>query len=182
MCILITGTPGTGKTTIARRVAQSLGKDYLDLADLVKKHRLYIRYDEETDSFIVDLNRTQKHLDALLTCNEIIDTHLVEAVPPEKISKAIVLRLDPMILFERLKAREYSERKIKENVEAEILDYVLISALNRFGENKVFEVDTTGKNIGEVVEIITRIILKNGKIFRPGSVNWLEKYYFLIEK
>ncbi len=182
MAILITGTPGVGKTTVARLLAERTGKRYIDLAEVVKNKGLYTAYDPETDSYIVDLNRARSYMEQLLSCEEILDTHLVEAVPPGKVLIAIVLRLDPLVLRERLSRRGYPVRKIRENVESEILDAVLISAIENLGEDKVFEVDTTGKTIAEIVEIITQILNKNGKAYKPGQVDWLEKYYFLVEK
>ena len=43
----------------------------------------------------------------------------------------------------RLKSRGYSEEKIKENIEAEALDVILVEAFEWC--KKVFEVNTTGK-------------------------------------
>ncbi|MGC9108361.1 MAG: adenylate kinase family protein, partial [Infirmifilum sp.] len=173
---------GVGKTTVAHQLASKLGLKYLNLGDIVKDKGLYTQYDARTDSYIVDLKKTRRYLEQILTCKEILDTHLVEAVPPKKISKAIVLRLDPLVLRDRLKKRGYVYEKIEENLEAEILDYVLIKAMKRIQKDSIYEVDTTGKTIGEIVEIITKIIQENSKEYRPGSVDWLTKYYFLIEK
>ncbi|QOJ78083.1 adenylate kinase family protein [Infirmifilum lucidum] len=182
MAILITGTPGVGKTTIARLLAERTGKKYIDFAEVVKNERLYAAYDPETNSYVVNLDRARSYMEQLLSCEEILDTHLVEALPPDKVSVAIVLRLDPLVLRERLNKRGYPSRKIRENIESEILDAVLISAIENLGEEKVFEVDTTGKTIAEIIEIITQILNKNGKLYKPGRVDWLEKYYFLIGK
>jgi len=182
LAIVIAGTPGVGKTTVARLLAERTGKPYVDLAEVVKREKFYTAYDAVRESYIVDVERLRGYLEKTLTCNEIIDTHVVEALPPSKVSVAIVLRLDPLVLRERLIKRGYPDLKVRENVEAEILDAVLISAVQSIGEERVYEVDTTGKSIAEVTEIITQILTKNGNLYRPGGVNWLEKYYFLIGK
>lgn len=54
--IIITGTPGTGKTTHAQLVAgqSPVPMTHISVGDLVKEKNLYESYDEEWQSFIVD--------------------------------------------------------------------------------------------------------------------------------
>jgi adenylate kinase len=49
--ILITGTPGTGKTTHAELIASELNLKHLNIGDLVREHELHDGYDEEFDAF-----------------------------------------------------------------------------------------------------------------------------------
>ena len=54
--ILITGTPGTGKTTHAQLLAQLSPEplQYINIGDLVKEKGLHEGFDEEWQSYIVD--------------------------------------------------------------------------------------------------------------------------------
>ena len=54
--ILITGTPGTGKTTHAQLLAQLSPEplNYINIGDLVKEKGLHEGFDEEWQSYIVD--------------------------------------------------------------------------------------------------------------------------------
>ena len=52
--ILITGTPGTGKTTLSELVASSTGLRHINVTDLVKEKSLHEGKDEEFDSYILD--------------------------------------------------------------------------------------------------------------------------------
>ena len=54
--ILITGTPGTGKTTHAQLVAEQspVPLRHISVGDLVKEKNLYEEYDDEWQSYIVD--------------------------------------------------------------------------------------------------------------------------------
>ena len=54
--ILITGTPGTGKTTHAQLLAQISPEPlkYINVGDLVKEKGLHEGFDEEWQSYIVD--------------------------------------------------------------------------------------------------------------------------------
>jgi len=87
---------------------------------------------------------------------------------------SIVLRLSPAMLKSRLEARGYSAPKIKENLEAEALDVILVEAVERCG--RVDEIDTTGKSPMEVAELVARII--QGKLELPaGQVDWLSEFF-----
>jgi adenylate kinase len=52
--ILITGTPGTGKTTTAAEVARLTGWKHIIIGDLVKEKELNSGWDEDFDCWIVD--------------------------------------------------------------------------------------------------------------------------------
>ena len=86
----------------------------------------------------------------------------------------IVLRLHPSLLRPRLKARGYSEAKIRENLEAEALDVILVEAVEMC--RRVDEIDTTGKSAAEVAGMIREIV--EGRLrLTPGQVDWLEEYF-----
>ena len=48
--IALTGTPGTGKSSIAKKLAKKLGYELIDLNDVIKKKKLYEKYDKEFDT------------------------------------------------------------------------------------------------------------------------------------
>lgn len=52
--ILITGTPGCGKTSTAERVAEELGYQHVDVSALVTREALHESYDEEFQCWVVD--------------------------------------------------------------------------------------------------------------------------------
>jgi len=52
--ILITGTPGCGKTSTANRVAEELGYQHVDVSALVTREALHESYDEEFQCWVVD--------------------------------------------------------------------------------------------------------------------------------
>lgn len=59
--ILITGTPGTGKTTTCELVAAATGLRHLNVGDLVKKESLHSGWDDEFDSYIIDEDKVSWH-------------------------------------------------------------------------------------------------------------------------
>ena len=58
--ILITGTPGTGKTTISENISRKLNLRHVCLGDWVKAKDLHTGWDEEFQSFIVDEDKVQQ--------------------------------------------------------------------------------------------------------------------------
>jgi len=173
--IYVGGTPGVGKTTVAKEVARKLGIRYVNVAELAVSEGLVTGYDAERRAHIIDEKAVKRRLRKLASEGDaVVDTHVATAVPPDLVDVAVVLRLDPRELKRRLEARGYPPAKVMENVQAEILDSCLIEAVEAFGVERTFEIDTTGKNIEQVVEEILGVV-KERKGSKPGSVNWLEK-------
>lgn len=52
--ILITGTPGTGKTTHSELVAAEAGMQHVNIGALVREHELYDGYNEEFEAYFVN--------------------------------------------------------------------------------------------------------------------------------
>lgn len=55
--ILVTGTPGTGKTVLASELAQRTGLTYVNVGDLAKEKDLYEGWDEEFNCHVLDEDR-----------------------------------------------------------------------------------------------------------------------------
>lgn len=166
MRIALTGTPGTGKTTVAGLLPYQV----IDINALVKAGMNFGK-DPERGCLEADMNALADHL-AKLDCDEtlILEGHFSHHFA----DWSIVLRLAPPILKSRLEARSYSAQKIKENLEAEALDVILVEAVQLCA--RVDEVDTTGKSPQEVAEQVARII--QGKLkLAPGQVDWLVDFF-----
>ncbi|MCQ5337208.1 MAG: adenylate kinase family protein [Candidatus Methanomethylicia archaeon] len=170
----MTGTPGVGKTTITKVLAEKLGLKIIELNKFAIEVNGIMGYDAERNAQIINEKIIRKELRKILEKedNFIIEGHWGEIVPKEFVDIVIVIRTNPLILRERLKEKGYREEKIKENIQAELLDYCLIKAIEAFGEDKVFEVDNTNKEINVIVEEIIKII-KERKGNKPGEIDWI---------
>ncbi|MEM1532748.1 MAG: adenylate kinase family protein [Desulfurococcaceae archaeon] len=171
--IVVTGTPGVGKTRISQMLAKVLNALHIDLSLFVIEKGLYTEYDEEAESYVIDEERVVEELRKVIEERElvIVDSHYGEIVPEDYVALAIVLRIDPVELRNRLIKKGWKKAKVRENVEAELLSICTINAIEAYGENRVFEVDTTGKEVGEVIDEILRIIRGEGI---PGHrIDWL---------
>lgn len=148
MLITITGTPGAGKTYIAKRL-KTKDLAYIDLNALIKKERLYDSYDRLAKTYDVS-PRTLKKLDErfkayktkpLGTGKEstiaklkdslkgrkgiIIDSHMSHFISSDL---CIVVKCDVKTLHKRLKKRNYPPKKMQDNTESEIFDIILHEA------------------------------------------------------
>lgn len=171
MKVAITGTPGTGKSTVAAIAAAIIGYSLIDLNSFAKKHGILCGKDKKRGSMILDEAALGRHMSDI-TENSIIEGHLSHYARPDI---AIVLRLEPEELEKRLAMRGWKKDKVKENVEAEVLGVCLSEALDEC--KPVFEIDTTGKSANEVAEEVACIVRgKNRKKYVPGYIDWLETH------
>lgn len=167
MKILISGTPGTGKTSVSEILAEKIGYGLVKINDFAEEKGLVEGVDKVRGSGIIDEVKLEAEVEKL-SGDMVVDGHLAHLC---KGDMSVVLRTRPDELEKRLLLRKWGKKKIRENVEAEILDVILTEAVE-VNEN-VVEVDTTGKSPEEVCSIIFDMIKK--KIyddFRPGKVSW----------
>ncbi|MCJ7632976.1 adenylate kinase family protein [Candidatus Bathyarchaeota archaeon] len=176
--IIITGTPGTGKTVVSNALATQLGVLHINLTELVHKENLVSEVDEERQTIIVDIRGLSKRVREIIYTSPqdvIIEGHYAPAVVPSTlVSNVFVLRRDPEKLKMEFEARGYDELKISENLNSEILDVCLVEAVEKYGLGQVDEIDVTAISINDVVEEIVRV-LKGQRQRRVGTVDWLGK-------
>ena len=151
----MTGTPGTGKTTISKKLAKKLHYYYLDVNKLISKHKLSEEYDRKRKTKIIDINKLSKKLiyeiKEIKKSNKkfngiIIDSHLSHYLPKKYANFCIVAKCNIKELNKRLKNKKFHKSKIQENLQAEIFDVCHNESLHR--KHKVIVVDTTkGFNI-----------------------------------
>ena len=146
--ILLTGTPGTGKTELAKKLSLLLGYAYFDVNSYAKKAHIYGSYDSKRQTYVVDEAKLahsliKVRLEALKAGKKglIFDSHLSHYLPPKYADLCIVTRCGLKTLKQRLHKKGYSPAKVRENLDAEIFDTCLIEA--RELGHKVLTFDTT---------------------------------------
>jgi adenylate kinase len=173
--IIVTGTPGTGKTTFAKKLAKEIGADYVALTQFVSERKLYTGFDWERESRVVNLARVHASLNRLLLQTRrptIVDTHMPEGIIPKDLVKLIfVLRCHPRILEERLSKKKWKQSKIRENVLAEMLDVCLINAVRWFGLSRVVQVDTSHITVNKCLATAKRILIQPAR--RRVKIDWI---------
>ncbi|AFK19072.1 adenylate kinase [Haloferax mediterranei ATCC 33500] len=152
MKVVVTGTPGTGKTTATDLVADDLDLDVIHLNQLVKDEGLWSERDEDRDTLVVDLDAVRDHLG---DWDGIVDSHLAHHLDADRV---VVLRCRPDILESRLLDRDEPEAKARENRESEALDVILGEAVEFHGEDAVYEIDTTDRDPDAVADEIAAVV------------------------
>jgi len=172
--VVITGTPGTGKTTISKSLARHLHADYLSLTKLVIRKRLHETVDQERQTKIVNPEKTRAWLRRSLRKIPrltILDTHLADVIPQENVVKVVVLRCHPKILEARLRKKGWGVLKVQENVLAEILDSCYVIAAEYYGTKKTVQLDTSRTSVSKTVDQCITLLKKQV----PGkfTVDWI---------
>ena len=177
MLIALTGTPGTGKTTVSKILRES-GFETVDLNEVALSKDFLISTDKKRDTKIVDVDKLNKYVKECYTKKDIvfIEGHLSHLL--KSVDKIIVLRCHPDLLKKRLSKKGWKKEKINENVEAEILDIILCESIDIHPEKNVFEIDATDKSTNNVASVIMEIINENfpsTKKYNIGNIDWSEE-------
>lgn len=175
---MITGTPGVGKTAVSHSLASKLKAIHIDLTKLIKQEKLTSGVDKTRKTLIADMKKVSERVQDIIKSYEqdiIIDGHYsMNVLPAKNVYLAFVLRRDPKELKKTMETREFKNRKLWENLAAEILDVCLWDAVRACGADKVCEINVTSKTIEEVVEEIVAVLEEKRKC-RVGIVDWLGK-------
>lgn len=139
--IVISGTPGTGKTTLALWLSKKLKIPRLDLHDYYKK--ISISYDHSGKCYDIDMKKFEKLvIEKLKDTSLIVDTHIAHLLPKKLVNLCIVVTCSNLKKLEsRLIERKYSKKKIRENLDSEIFQICLNEAKER--KHKLIVVDTS---------------------------------------
>lgn len=161
--IALTGTPGTGKSKVAR-ILRKRGFVVIGLNSEIRRRKLYSAYDRKRKTYVADMKKAEKFLRTELKSGKyknktiIIDSHISHLLPPNIIGFVVVLRCNPEVLEKRLGKRGWNAEKVRENAEAEIIGLIEYEARKKHG--KVFAVDSTKIKPEQIAEKIICILGK----------------------
>lgn len=166
MLVAVTGTPGTGKSSVCDALVRR-GYHVVDLDAAAKDLGL-----TETDAdgtTLVDVEALAEKLH-VRTKVAFLKGYYAHRIPANVI---VVLRCHPEELWRRLAGRGWPLEKIRENVEAEAIDVILQEAVAR--GPPAYEVDTTAKPVEAAANEVLAIL--QGKVagHEPGRIDWSEE-------
>eukprot|EP01137_Pigoraptor_chileana_P014534 Opistho-2@69272 len=158
--VLITGTPGTGKTTTCEMLASATGLTHINIGQIVKDKELHTGWDEEYECFVLDEDKVCDELEEQMSAGGcVVDHHTVDFFPERWFDLVVVLRTDNTLLYDRLTSRGYAEKKLTDNVECEIMQVILDEARDSYSSEIVHElqsntVDDMEANVNRIISWI----------------------------
>lgn len=156
MRIIITGTPGTGKSLIAKKLSALLGLKLFSITALVRQRMRLGRSHE------VDLRKLAALLRFLRNeKNYVVEGHLACEIrlPADAV---VVLRTRPDVLRKRMAKRRYPKRKTEDNLLAEMLDYCTQRVERVYGRRPL-ELDTTMRTVRSSADELARAVKQKKK-------------------
>jgi len=160
--ILITGTPGTGKTTVSKLLSKKLKGIYINSGNIVR-NGYFLGLDIKRNSLIADIDKLQLFIDNMLLKIRkltVIDSILPDIVSPENVLLVVVLHAATEELYARLNKKGFKVKKIMENIDAELCKICAQDAIETYDLERVFEIDTTESDPVETVAQIHEEIRK----------------------
>lgn len=149
LTITVTGTPGTGKTTMAKALAESLNMGYLGLSEAISRYKLSSGYDKQKSCEIVSISVLRRFVREYCLKHPnswVIDGHLSHYLDSDL---CIVCRTGLKALKKRLEDRKYTPEKVRGNLDSEIFD-VCGAEAREFKRNTLF-LDTTNTKTSTLV-------------------------------
>ncbi|XP_076331747.1 adenylate kinase isoenzyme 6 [Tachypleus tridentatus] len=168
--VLVTGTPGTGKSTLCSEISQVCGLEWLNIGEIAKTGQMYDGYDEVLECPIIDEDQMVDELeDKMADGGMIIDYHGCDFFPQRWFDVVFVLRTNNTILYDRLASRGYQGHKLESNVQCEIFQTLLDEAKESYDTQIVHELqsntpDDLEDNIEKISEWINQWKVQNSHI------------------
>jgi adenylate kinase len=174
MFIAISGTPGTGKTEVARILSRKINARFIDTKFLIKKYKIKTKLDRKRNTKIVDARKLCRFAEREAAKHDVcvFESHMAHFARADLV---VILRCEPAALKTRLEKRRWPKAKITENVEAEAIGAISL-------ERKAVEIDTTKKRPEKTAELIKKLLNNYTLQRRYGRIDWTEKYAKYLER
>jgi adenylate kinase len=138
MKLLITGTPGCGKTTLAKSFGKKLGLKVINEKDFALANSIG-GFNEENE-LELPLNILEKKINLFLKNNDnvVFEGHVLCETKLD-VDLVIIITINPEILEMRLEKRNYSSQKIMDNVFCEGINYCEKQVRKNYSKKKIIK-------------------------------------------
>ena len=161
MRIIITGSPGVGKTSVSKKLGEMLKCLVFNEKQFALEKGIG-SWDEEQDELIIPLGEFAGAVEGLFRAerNVVVEGHLLceLRLKPDFV---VLIRLHPELLEARLESRGYTAEKLQDNVFCEGIDYCKKHVERNYEAEKIVEVQS-GKTIKETLDRIVKGLKEKG--------------------
>jgi adenylate kinase len=178
--VVITGTPGVGKHTIAESLSIVMGNiPILDINGIILSENLLTTSSSENDKDKeVDIQKSYEFLTLLLSKDEfqnsIIVGHLAPyVINPQLVDFVVILRRSPYELKKIYQERCYSDSKTRDNINAEILGILSYDASKNFEFSKLSEWENSSNLSPSSVAQSIYDMCFDAKLRSFGLIDWI---------
>ncbi|KAJ8736079.1 hypothetical protein PYW08_006735 [Mythimna loreyi] len=160
--ILITGTPGVGKSTLSRLLAERTKFTWREVSKLAEEYSCLDEYDPEYQCPFLNEDKLLDIMEGMMAKGgNIVDYHGCDFFPERWFDGVFVVRTNNTTLYDRLTARGYTGKKLEDNVQCEIFETLLEEAQSSYKPEIVVELqndteDQLQKNVEAIAEWIER--------------------------
>ncbi len=173
--IYVLGVPGTGKSSVGRALTRRLEGEYIDVSELVLRKGFYTTYDQQRATHVADVRKVGEFLGQKVSLSKgylVVSSNFALPVPGVSDFLVFLLRCSPLVLMSRLRERGYDDKKISDNLIAELIGLSLYDACATFGSKKVVEVDVTNLSLSLIVSCIIEK-LQHGATISKDRIDWI---------
>lgn len=139
--ILLSGTPGTGKSTLAKKLSEeTAGLCWINVGDFAKEKGFLGEWDEEYECHVLEEDPLLDEMEEMVAKGGcIVDHHVTDFFPERFFDIVFIMRTENDVLYDRLSGRGYTGKKFEDNLQCEIFQTVLEEAREAYQEEIVHE-------------------------------------------
>jgi len=171
--IIISGTPGTGKSSIGKILSDEINCKYIEVSEFAIRKGLVLPDETGRNTYVIKEDELKEEILKESNGLTILVTHYPDIFLDDdrfylNTAFVILLRTNPLILMKRLENKGWDNKKIYENVLAEAFNTIAEDIYDY--NDMIIEIDTTNVKPEDSLNVIFN---KIASLDFGIKINWL---------